>query len=133
MNGAAAMSESGDHAVRTPVGVIVLVSLLALLFGSGAIWEFRHLLNGAVVVYHAILALLFGAVAALLAARRRAAVPVYWIAVAVFVFPLAVLQIRRMTGPSYIPTSAFAELIFLGMLGTIGLRISRRRLRHALR
>jgi 4-amino-4-deoxy-L-arabinose transferase-like glycosyltransferase len=126
------VSGTPQAAVRTPVGAIVFLAVLALLYAGVSVWGFRHLPGNVLAAYWLVLAMFFGVTAGLLAARRRMALPVYWTAVAMVVALRVAIALGRVDGAHH-PVPRFIELGLLGMLVAAGLWISRREMREALR
>ena len=126
------MSGAQRAAVRTPVGAIVVLTLLAFGYAGGAVWALRHLPGPVLGVCWLLVALLFGATAGLLAARRRMALPAYWTAFAMLVVLRLAIALGRVA-PPHTPQPKFVDVFVLGMLISIGLWISRRAMRAVLR
>jgi hypothetical protein len=126
------VSGTQQVAVRPLTGVIVVLTLLALLYGGVSLWGFRHLPGPLLAVFWLALALFFGATAGLLAARRRMALPVYWTAVAMLVALRVAIALGRFESAHH-PVPRFIELFVLGMLIAMGLWISRRAMRETMR
>jgi hypothetical protein len=126
------VSGAPQVAVRPPTGVIIVLSLLAFLYAGVSLWGFRHLPGPVLAVYWLLLALFFGATAALLAARRRMALPVYWTAVTMVVALRVAIALGRVETAHH-PVPRFIEFFVLGMLLAIGVWISRKAMREMLR
>ena len=126
------MSGTPQAVVRPPTGAIVVLALLSFAYAGGAMWAFRHLPGPVLALCWLVVALLFGATAGLLAARRRLALPAYWTAFAMLVVLRVAIALGRVE-PPHPSQPKFVELFVLGMLITIGLSISRRAMRETLR